>query len=155
MRCSQVIDNFGGVTFNPVYSPGELEEVKAEYFSYIEQQKLQKLFEMNELLGAGGVLNPDQLRNRTVIVVSDGLSNGFSMRAAADFLKPIKTKRLVMVTPFASVPAVDQMHMLADEIICLNVIENIISIDHYYDDNSMPPHEEIVRILEDIVLHWK
>jgi predicted phosphoribosyltransferase len=45
------IDNFGGVTFNPVYSPGELEEVKAEYFSYIEQQKLQKLFEMNELLG--------------------------------------------------------------------------------------------------------
>ena len=149
------IDNFGGVTFNPTYSPGELEEIKAEYFSYIEQQKLQKLFEMNKLLGQGGVLNVDQLRGQNVIVVSDGLSNGFSMRAAADFLKPIKMQRLIMVTPFASVPAVDQMHMLADEIVCLNVIEDIISIDHYYDDNTMPSHEDTVRVLEDIVLRWK
>ena len=149
------IDNFGGVTFNPTYSPGELEEIKAEYFSYIEQQKLQKLFEMNKLLGQGGVLNVDQLRGQNVIVVSDGLSNGFSMRAAADFLKPIKMQRLIMVTPFASVSAVDQMHMLADEIVCLNVIQDIISIDHYYDDNALPAHDAIVRILEDIVLHWK
>lgn len=149
------IDNFGGVTFNPTYSPGELEEIKAEYFSYIEQQKLQKLFEMNKLLGQGGVLNVDQLRGQNVIVVSDGLSNGFSMRAAADFLKPIKMQRLIMVTPFASVSAVDQMHMLADEIVCLNVIEDIISIDHYYDDNTMPSHEDTVRVLEDIVLRWK
>jgi predicted phosphoribosyltransferase len=77
------------------------------------------------------------------------------MRAAADFLKPIKIKKLVMVAPFASVSAVDQMHMLADEIVCLNVIENIISIDHYYDNSALPEHEEIIRILEDIILHWK
>ncbi len=149
------IDNFGGVTYNDAFSPGELEEIKADYFNYIEQQKLQKLFEMNKLLGQGGVLDTRLLRNRVVIVVSDGLSNGFSMRAAYEFLKPIKTKKVIMVSPFASVPAVDQMHMLADEIVCLNVIEDIISIDHYYDDNAMPAHEAVVRILEDIVMHWK
>jgi predicted phosphoribosyltransferase len=77
------------------------------------------------------------------------------MKAAYEFLKPIKTKRVIMVSPFASVPAVDQMHMLGDEIVCLNVIEDIISIDHYYDDNALPSHDAIVRILEDIVLHWK
>lgn len=149
------IDNFGGVTYNDAFSPGELEEIKTEYFNYIEQQKLQKLFEMNKLLGQGGVLDARLLRNRAVIVVSDGLNNGFSMRAAYEFLKPIKTKKVIMVSPFASVPAVDQMHMLADEIVCLNVIEDIISIDHYYDDNAMPSHEAVVRVLEDIVLHWK
>ena len=149
------IDNFGGVTYSTMYSPGELEEMRAEFFNYIEQQKLQKLFEMNRLLGEGGVLSTDLLRNRVVIVVSDGLTNGFSMHAAHEFLKPVKLKRLIMVAPFASVSAVDQMHMLADEIVCLNVIDNIISIEHYYDDNTLPPHEEIIRILEDIVLHWK
>jgi predicted phosphoribosyltransferase len=149
------IDNFGGVTYSDAYSPGELEEIKAEYFNYIEQQKLEKLFEMNKLLGQGGVLDANQLRNRNVIIVSDGLTNGFSMKAAYEFLKPIKTKRIIMVTPFAGVTAVDQMHMMADEIVCLNVIENIISIDHYYDDSSLPPHEDIVRVIEDIVLHWK
>lgn len=149
------INNFGGVTFNDMYSPGELEEIRSEYFSYIEQQKLERLFEMNKLLGAGGVLNPQQLRNRNIIVVSDGLSNGMSMHAAAEFLKPIKIKRLIMVTPFASVPAVDQMHILADELVCLNVLEDVISIDHYYDDNVLPQHEAVIRILENIVLNWK
>jgi predicted phosphoribosyltransferase len=32
------IDNFGGVTYNDKFSPGELEEIKSEYFNYIEQQ---------------------------------------------------------------------------------------------------------------------
>lgn len=149
------INNFGGVTFNDMYSPGELEEIRSEYFNYIEQQKLEKLFEMNKLLGAGGVLNPQQLRNRNVIVVSDGLNNGMSMHAAAEFLKPIKIRRLIMVTPFATVSAVDQMHILADELVCLNVLEDVISVDHYYDDNTLPQHEAIIHILENIVLHWK
>ena len=149
------INNFGGVTFNDLYSPGELEEIQGEYFNYLEQQKLEKLFEMNKLLGDGGVLSPGQLRNRNVIVVSDGLNNGMSMHAAAEFLKPIKIKKLIMVSPFASVSAVDQMHILADEIVCLNVLEDIISIDHYYEENALPKHEEIIRILEGIVLNWK
>jgi len=149
------IDNFGGITFNDKFSAGELEELKTEHFNYIEQQKLEKIFEMNELLGEGGVLNPEHLRNHTVIVVADGLLNGFSMRAAADFLKPIKIEKLVMVTPFASVSAVDQMHVLADELVCLDVFDSIISIDHYYEDSVLPDHATIVKVLEDIVLHWK
>lgn len=149
------IDNFGGITFNDKYSAGELEELRSEHFNYIEQQKLEKLFEMNELLGDGGVLDPDHLRHHTVIVVSDGLLNGFSMRAAADFLKPITLERLIMVTPFASVSAVDQMHVLADELVCLNVVENIISIDHYYDDSTLPDHDTIIKVLESIVLRWQ
>src|ERR1700760_4846651 len=110
---------------------------------------------MNRLLGPGGVIDPRLLKGRTVIVVSDGLVNGMSMRAAAEYLKPIDTNGLVMITPFASVSAVDQMHMLADEILCLNVLEDIISINHYYDDNRLPPHEKVVHIIEDIVLRWK
>lgn len=149
------IDNFGGITYNDKFSPGELEELRTEFFNYIEQQKLQKLFEMNNLIGQGGVLDPAMLRDHNVIIVSDGLTNGFSLRAASEFLKPIRVNRLIMVSPFASVAAVDQMHVLADELVCLNVIDDIISIDHYYDDSDMPPHEKIVGIIEDIVLHWQ
>jgi len=149
------IDHFGDVTYNDGLSAGELEEIRTENFNYIEQQKLEKLFEMNRLLGQGGIISADLLRNRNIIVVSDGLTNGLSLHAAAEYLKPIKTKKLIMVTPFASISAVDQMHVLADEIVCLNVIEDIISVDHYYEDNTMPPHEKIVQILEDIILHWK
>jgi len=149
------IDHNGDMTYNDMYSAGELEEITSENFNYIEQQKVQKLFDMNRLLGQGGVISPDLLRGRHVIVASDGLTNGLSMQAAAAYLKPIKIQRLIMVAPFASVTAVDQMHILADEIVCLNVLEDIISIDHYYDDNRLPEHVKIIQVIEDIVLHWK
>lgn len=149
------INQAGGLTYNNMYSAGELEEIQAENFNYIEQQKLERLFEMNELLGQGGIIKRDLLRGRNIIVVSDGLSNGLSLHAVADYLKPIKIQKLIMATPFASVSAVDQMHILADEILCLNVLGEVISIDHYYEDNTVPPHEKIVQVIEDIILHWK
>lgn len=149
------IDHFGEVTYNDMYSAGELEDLKAENFSYLEQKKMEKLFEMNRMLGQGGIVSKNLLRERIVIVVSDGLTNGLSLHAAAEFLKPIKIKKLVMAAPFASVQAVDQMHILADEIMCLNVLEDMYSVDHYYEDNKMPSHEKIIKILEDIILHWK
>lgn len=149
------MDNFGSMTYNDKFSTGELEEMQSEYFGYIEQQKLEKLFAMQEMIGQGGVLDRSMLRGHNVIVVSDGLVNGFSMRAAAEFLKPLNMQRLIMVAPFASVAAVDQMHVLADELVCLNVVEDIISIDHYYDDAVLPPHEKVIKILEDIILHWR
>jgi putative phosphoribosyl transferase len=149
------INHLGGLTYNDMYSAGELEDIKGENFSYIEQEKMAKLFEMNRLLGQGGIISADLLRGHNVIVVSDGLTNGLSLRAAAEYLKPIKIDRMIAVTPFASVQAVDQMHILADELICLNVLEDVISVDHYYEDNTLPPHEKIVQIIEDIILHWK
>ncbi len=149
------INHLGGITYNNMYSAGELEDIRAENFNYIEQQKLEKMFEMNKLLGQGGIINKDLLQGRNVIVVSDGLANGLSLHVVADYLKPIKIQKLIMVAPFASVSAVDQMHILADEILCLNVLEEVISVDHYYEDNTRPPHEKIVQIIEDIILHWK
>jgi len=149
------IDHFGGITYNDMYSAGELEELQSENFNYIEQQKLEKLFEMNRLLGQGGIISKDLLRGRNVIVVSDGLTNGLSLHVAAEYLKPIKIQKLIMVSPFASVVAVDQMHILADEILCLNVLGDMMPVNHYYEDNTLPPHEKIVKIIEDIILHWK
>lgn len=150
-----VMDHTGGVTYNSIYSEGELENIHAENMNYIEQEKMAKKFEMNRLLGQGGIIKPELLRGRHVIVVSDGLTNGLSMQAAADYLKPIKLEKLIMVTPFASVQAVDVMHILADELICFNVLADMLPVDHYYEDNTMPPHEKIVQIIEDIILHWK
>ncbi len=149
------IDHMGDVTYNNMYAASELEDMKSENFNYIEQQKTEKLFNMNRLLGQGGVISTDLLRGRNVIVVSDGLANGLSLHAVSAFLKPIRIQKLIMATPFANVSAVDQMHILADEIVCLNVLEDIISIDHYYDDNRKPPHEKVVQIIEDIILNWK
>jgi predicted phosphoribosyltransferase len=73
---------------------------------------------------------------------------------AAEFLKPIHLKGLVIATPFASVPAVDRMHILGDDIFCLSVIEDYISTDHYYDTQDVPPHDLVVKTIDKIIGQW-
>src|SRR6185369_2611044 len=58
------MNHLGGITYNDVFSVGQLEELQSENFNYIEQQKLEKLFEMNKLLGQGGIINKELLRGR-------------------------------------------------------------------------------------------
>ncbi len=149
------ITNDGSFTYNNAYSPGEIEDLVGEYHGFIEQEKMQKMQELHRLSGRGGLIRKDLLREHIVILVSDGLSSGFSLDIAAEFLKPIHTQKLIVATPFASVPAVDRMHILADEIFCLNVIEDYITTDHYYDVQDVPSHEQVLKTIEEIVTHWK
>ncbi|MEO5627703.1 MAG: phosphoribosyltransferase family protein [Candidatus Saccharimonadales bacterium] len=149
------IDQSGGFTYNGKYSTGQLEDLESEYRNYIEQQKLEKLHGMNSLLGSGGIIDPDLLRGHNVIVVSDGLSTGLSLDAAVAYLKPYKLEKLIVATPLASVGAVDRMHLLADDIFCLDVVENYVETNHYYDDNTLPPHDKIIHIIKDIILKWQ
>ncbi len=149
------INQDGSFTYNNYYSPGEIEDFVSEYHSFIEQEKMQKMREMHRLEGRGGLIRKELLRSQNVILVSDGLSNGFSLDLASEYLKPIKIKRLIVATPMASVQAVDRMHILADEIYCLNVIEDFISTDHYYEKQDVPSHDAVVKTVEQIVSHWK
>ncbi len=149
------ITSEGNVAFNQYYTKGEQDELMGDYFSYIEQEKFNKMHDMNRLLGTGGMIDKKLLRGNNIILASDGLKSGFALDLAAEFLKPIAYEKLIIVTPFASVQAVDRMHIMADEIICMNVLENYIDTDHYYDTQDVPDHEVVVKTIEDIVLHWK
>lgn len=149
------ISQDGAVNYNMAYSPGQIEDFLSEYHNIIEQEKLEKMHEMHRLIGRGGLIRKDLLRDHNVIVVSDGLSNGFSVDIAAEFMKLIKIKRLVVATPLASVQAVDRMHILADDIFCLSVVEEYITTDHYYDTQDVPPHELVVKTIEAVVANWR
>lgn len=137
----------GGFTYNSMFSPGQLEEWTSEYRNYIDQERLEKLHRMNQILGESGVIDKSLLRNHNVILVSDGLVNGFSLDSAADFLKPIKLESLVIATPIATVQAVDRMHIVADDIYCLSILENYINTNHYYEQNDLPGAERVMTLI--------
>lgn len=153
--------SFGGVsqngnfTYNGMFSAGEVEEYASEYHGYLEEKKREAFQRINRLLGDGGLINNDMLRDHTVILVSDGLDSGASLDVAVDFLKPIRIARLVVVAPVASVQAVDRLHMLADELHILSVKDNYLSTDHYYNRNDIPSHEDTIAKINQIVLNWR
>ena len=144
----------GGFTYNGMFSAGEIEEYAGEFHGYLEEQKREAFQRINRLLGEGGIIDSDMLRDHTIILVADGLDNGASLDVAIDFLKPIRVNKLVVATPVASVPAVDKMHMIADELHVLDVRENFMGINHYYEQNDIPTHEETIAKINQIVLNW-
>lgn len=153
--------SFGGVspegtfTYNGMFSAGEIEEYASEYHGYLEEAKREAFQKMNRLLGDGGIIDESMLRDHVVILVSDGLDTGVSLDVASDFLKPIRIKRLVISSPIATVQAVDKLHILADELHILDVKSNFLGVNHYYDNNNIPSHEETVAKINQIVLNWK
>lgn len=149
------ITSSGELMYNKEYSSGQIEEYKRDYFNLIEQEKLSKMRDMNRMVGMGGTVKKSMLRGHHVIIVSDGLENGFQLDLAAEFLKPIKVESLVVAVPFAGVKAVDRMHVLADDLYCLNVVSDYISADHYYDQKKLPSHKDIIKTIEHIILNWK
>ncbi len=148
------LNQSGRFTYNGMFSTGEIEAYYTEFHGYLEDQKREKMSVMNKLLGDGGIVDESMLREHTVILVADGLSSGASLDAAADFLKPLRIEKLVIVAPVASVNAVDRAHILGDEVHFLSVTDNFLDTDHYYDVNDVPEHEATIAELSQIVLNW-
>ena len=149
------VSQAGNFTYNSEFSTGEIEEYASEFHGYLDDQKRQAFSRINRLLGDGGLIDTAMLRERVVILVSDSFSDGASLSVAVDYLKPIRIKKLVVVAPVATVPAVDLLHIAADEIHILDVKENFMGVDHYFEDNTIPSHEETIAKINQIVLNWR
>lgn len=145
----------GALSYNHSYSQGELDELAGENFGYIEQQKLLQMHDMNQLVGQSGTINKELLRGHTIIVVTEGAKTAFSIDLAYEFLKPISIEKLIFAVPFSSVEAVDRMHVLADDLYCLDVVPEYQDTDHYYDKKDVPDHATVLKTIEHITLNWK
>lgn len=154
LRFGSVSQN-GQFSYNSNFSWGEIEEYTSEYHGYLEEQKREAFQRINRLLGDGGLIDHDMLRDHTVLLVSDGLASPMALDAAVEFLKPVRIKRLVVVAPIASVEAVNALHVVADELHILDVRENFLDVNHYYTDNIIPTHEETVAKINQIILNWR
>jgi predicted phosphoribosyltransferase len=149
------VNQGGSFTPDASLSEGQLQDYYSEFHGYIDDQKREQFQKINQLIGEGGAIDPGLLREHVVILVSDGFKTGEQLDAAAEFLKPIKYKRLIVCTPVSSVPVVDKMHIIADEIHCLSVTENFIETDHYYDNDTKLTHDQAVEKINNTILNWR
>jgi putative phosphoribosyl transferase len=148
------VSQTGKFSYNSSFSSGEVEEYESEYHGYLEEKKREAFERVNRLIGDGGLIGDDMLRDRVIILVSDALDSSSALDVAADFLKPIRVKKLIVATPIATIEAVDKLHILADELHILDVKANFLGTNHYYSNNDMLSHEETIKKINQIVLNW-
>jgi putative phosphoribosyl transferase len=87
------------------------------------------------------------LRNRTVILVDDGLATGSTMQAAAKCVKSLQPSAVIVAVPVASRQAYAHLRHTVDECVCLTVPEPFGSVGEWYRDFRQTSDAEVRELL--------
>jgi predicted phosphoribosyltransferase len=89
---------------------------------------------------------PPAIRNRTVLLVDDGIATGATALAAVRAARMLGATRVVVAAPVASAEAVRRLREAADDVVCLATPFDFQAVGHYYRDfGHVSP--EAVRLL--------
>src|SRR5712671_4783298 len=87
------------------------------------------------------------VRDRTVILVDDGLATGATMHAAIAALRQLYPARIVVAVPTASPETCEEMRAEADDVICAVTPEPFHAVGRWYQDFSQTTDEEVGALL--------
>jgi putative phosphoribosyl transferase len=88
------------------------------------------------------------VRERTVVVVDDGLATGATMLAAVRAVRRHQPKRLIAGVPVAAPDACEQFGPLVDEIVCVATPDPFNAVGSWYEDFSQTSDEQVRELLE-------
>jgi putative phosphoribosyl transferase len=94
-----------------------------------------------------GTRPPLVVRERTVILVDDGIATGATQRAAVAGLRPLEPARIVIAAPVAALSTCEELAALVDEVVCAYTPDPFYAIGIWYDDFSQTTDEEIQDLL--------
>ena len=87
------------------------------------------------------------LRNRTVILVDDGLATGSTMKAAVAAVKHEQPTRVIVAVPVGAPETCRELGKNADEVICARMPESFSAVGQWYRDFTQTTDEEVKALL--------
>ncbi len=108
----------------------------------------QAVLEKRERLYREGRL-PISVRERTVLLVDDGLATGASMLAAARAVREREPERVIIAVPVAAKSTCDELAREADLVVCTATPHPFGAVGIWYQDFAQVNDQEVRRLLED------
>jgi len=112
----------------------------------VASRREQKEIERRERLYRGA-RPPIDVRNKTVILVDDGLATGSTMRAAIAALRQHRPARIVVAVPAAAPQTCSEIGDEVDEIICAATPEPFYAVGQWYQEFSQTTDDEVRELL--------
>lgn len=91
---------------------------------------------------------PPKLRDRTVIVVDDGIATGGTVRAVLRAVARAHPRRVVLAVPVAPRETINELSTEANDIVCLSAPEQFRAVGLHYRDFNQTTDSEVVRLLQ-------
>lgn len=118
--------------------------VGAAHIERATREELAVIRERRERLAGHLAVDP---RDRTVVIVDDGLATGSTMLAAIAALRRRAPRRVIAAVPVASPEALELVRHAADEVVCLAVPDPFGSVGRHYADFAPVLDADVVGIL--------
>ena len=93
---------------------------------------------------------PVNVRDKTVILVDDGLATGSTMRAAAAALKQSGVRKIVVAVPVAAEASCAAVRGEVDELVCAATPEPFWAVGQWYRDFDQTTDEEVRSLLQTV-----
>ena len=87
------------------------------------------------------------VRDRTVLLVDDGLASGTTLRAAALAVRRGKPARVVAAVPVASRAHCDEVRSVVDELAVVATPDPFETVSAWYDDFTPVTDDDVLRLL--------
>src|ERR671934_2635910 len=87
------------------------------------------------------------LRERTVILIDDGLATGATMEAAIAAVKQYQPARVVVASPVAAAETCRRLRPLVDDIVCAEMPEPFQAVGLWYERFDQTSDEEVIDLL--------
>jgi predicted phosphoribosyltransferase len=87
------------------------------------------------------------LKDKTVLLVDDGLATGATAEAATLSARKQNARKIIIATPVASTSAVKKLRQTADEVLALVVDSDFAAVCQYYENFTQTTDDEVVALL--------
>ena len=94
-----------------------------------------------------GNLPPLEVKNRTIILVDDGIATGATIRAAIATLKKQQPRQLVVAVPVAAVSTCEELKAEVDQVVSVITPDNLYAIGIWYEDFQQTTDAEVCELL--------
>jgi putative phosphoribosyl transferase len=89
-----------------------------------------------------------ELRDRTVVLVDDGIATGWTMRAALAAVRTRRPRRLIVAAPVAARPACNTLRAQVDHLVCLATPDPFYAIGNWYNEFPQVTDAEVQDLIE-------
>ena len=89
------------------------------------------------------------LKDKTVIIVDDGIATGATMRAAIAYAKQQGAAKIIAATPVATVGTLELIAPEVDEIVSVKLPKTFLGISAFYDIFGQTSDDEVIALLSE------
>lgn len=117
-----------------------------DWIEHAAEKELAELDRRTERFRGGH--SAPELRDRSVILVDDGIATGMTVRAAIRTIQHESPRRIVLAVPVCAKETAEKLSTEVDDLVCPKILDDLWAIGLWYRDFDQVPDEEVVDLLE-------